>query len=48
MDNKEESYHHEITCQNCWSVWEIEAENLRVVYEAKLLRCPLCSRKEDK
>jgi hypothetical protein len=48
MVNKEESYNHEITCHNCWSVWKIEAENLEVVYEGKLLRCPLCSRKEDK
>ena len=48
MTDENESYIHEITCQNCWSVWEIEAENLNVVYEGKLLRCPLCSRKDDK
>lgn len=48
MSEKKDEYKTEITCQNCWSTWEIDLENLEVVIEGKLKQCPLCSRKEDK
>ena len=48
MENKKEEWTVEITCQNCWSVLEIEKENLEVVFEGKLKQCPLCSRKNTK
>ncbi len=47
MNNQKDEYKHEITCQNCWSIWEIDAENLKVIYEGILKKCPLCSIKDD-